>query len=636
MTTIQVHLLMLGVALLAFLFLAGPLGNRKSLSHRLRRQWWSGLIVTFAVALSPLSRFWRSPVNGVDLLTQSLLVSAIILLTLMLFSLLRRPLKAMFKGRKKNHNEIDTAPSTAAQLNAAQRPGVTAASNSTPILINADGSSSVQNSAQNASATIQPAGNATDDAFARSMHNPVTRVRNKTKSLDEQLVEPNKSERNDGVQAFAADNNKAPNNANNDNLNTNDFDDILSSSTDASTQNTTRSTDKAQNEETVASIDKSLNLSTNNDQSNTRRLDPTDIESVMQRQAKNDGTRQMGNNFSQSNAANDNKRQGKSLNIKIDAEEPMADIPSAMDEDSLDLSETEQLFAELRQQKTEVHLPNEDELRQAKADSTMDELDFDTDLIQDSDNRITTGSPNKIELVEEEIIEEAEVVELGDSSLAFGNDLTGEYSHPDVVTSAPSDATLDKSVRPEKEVHVPETLDAAIIAAKASALSLQSQVSSLEESITELDDWRDSTMDATVEAAAIRAEHSDALLRQKDDLLRTENEARIAAESLIAAQSALIDRAKQDQAVINSILNDERLRLKQLQNEVERSRKMARSATMLARRAAVAQQESKDIALREQTARLKSQESTRKAVSIARNAISALAAEERKHGGTRH
>jgi len=73
-----------------------------------------------------------------------------------------------------------------------------------------------------------------------------------------------------------------------------------------------------------------------------------------------------------------------------------------------------------------------------------------------------------------------------------------------------------------------------------------------------------------------------------------------------------------------------------LKGEVERSRKMARSAALLARKAAVAQQEIRSVAKREQTARLKSEESTRKAVNIARNAINALAEEERKRGLTQH
>lgn len=510
MTTLQVHLLMLGLGLIAYLFLAGLLNKRKSQSTRRRRQWWLGAIAGIVVAASPLSRFWREPNDGMELMTQSLLVAAIGLLALLLFALLRYPLRALRNNKRQDdRNHATHSQQASAELT----------NNTKPIVINADKS---------------------------------------------------------GLTA-------------------------------ASTQTT-------QSDSTDVTIDRSKQPThtPEDDQANTQKLELADIESVVNMQAQGDGTLQLDDAYRQTSAANDNKSIRDSVEADLNDDNHLDFSSAPNDHESLDLSETEELFAEIRQQKTTVDLPGEDELRQAKADATIDELDFDTQLIQDDQK--SSGAMNKL-IGSHEIIEEAEVMELDEVSLDFGNDLTGEYAHP--IKATPS-------------IPIPETLDDAIIAAKATALSLQAQVTNLEQSIVELDDLRDSTIDASNEAAAFNAEQQESQLKQKDALLQSEDEARIAAESVIAAQRALIDQAKRQQAVVNSLLDDERQRMALLQLEVERSRKMARTAANLARRAAIAQQETRDFAKREQTARLKSQESTRKAVSIARNAISALAAEERK------
>ena len=83
MTTVQVHLLMAGLGLLAILLLAGVF--REPRLHKQRKPWLS-ILAGVAIAASPLSRFWRNTFSGSDLLTQSLLVSAICLLALLLVS----------------------------------------------------------------------------------------------------------------------------------------------------------------------------------------------------------------------------------------------------------------------------------------------------------------------------------------------------------------------------------------------------------------------------------------------------------------------------------------------------------------------------------------------------------------------
>lgn len=579
MTTLQIHLLMLGLGLVAYLFLAGLFSNRKSYSKRIRRQWWIGVVAGIVVAASPLSRYWREPLNGMDLLSQSLLVAAISLLALLLFALLRYPLHAIMNNKRKTDAtdaQLDGATQLDAKIDGVEQvANAKLANTSTPIVINAD------HNADHAQTDVQAAfskdPSPAEVTLDRSMQHPVRQatppatLQNDAPLTLQDDVQP--------ADAFVSDQHS-------------DHDDLSG-------------TNNNNNDLPVFTME--------GDQANTQKLEMSDIESVVNMKSKHDGTYPLDEKYRQSSAANDN-------DSKV--------MPSAGNE--LDLSETEELFAEIRQQSKTVDLPNEDELRQAKANATIDELDLDTQLIQNEEKR--TPATNKIN-APQEVIEEAEVLELDDKSLEFGNDLTGAYAHPAADTPSMNNASASSVTT--QSAPLPETLDDAIIAAKVTAAALQTQVSNLENSITELDDLRDATLDATIDASNIYVEEHDKQLVQKNALLRSEDEARQAAESVIAAQSVLIDRAKRQQTIVNSMLADERKRLSSMQVEVERSRKMARTAAQLARRAAVAQQETKDLAKREQLARMKSQESTRKAVTIARNAISALAAEERKHGVNR-
>jgi len=579
MTILQIHLLMLGLGLFVFLFLSGVFSNRKSYSRKLRRQWWMGAFAGIAVAASPLSRFWREPVNNADLLIQSLIVAAICLLALLVFALLRFAFKAIKNRSAKNAESDVQNATTSTQENA-----------STPIVINADGADTDLDITRLA-ATSEPA--VTVDRSGRQSKNQSS---NATAKEDNALtldpITQDKSEQS----ALAA----------------TDHTDSIELNTDADLSNETiLGGNKAP--DTVNDKDHVLE----DDQAKTTKLELEEVESVVNMRANRDTDLQLNDAYRPTSAANDNSGTAtQALGVAANA-----------DEDNLDLSETEELFAEMRQKNTEVELPDDEELRKAKADTEFDELDLDTQLIQDKpiksiDETILNDS--------EQNIEEAEMVDLDETSLEFGNDLTGEYAHPGEASPTINQEIESEALEPT--VEVPDTLDDAMLAAKASAGSLRMQVSILEQSIVQLDDLRD----ATINAQSANSEHQDLLLKQKDSLTRSEHEARQAAESVIAAQSALIEQAKRQQSLVNSLLQDERTRLQSLQREVDRSKKMARTAANLARRAAIAQQEIRDVAKREQTARLKSQESTRKAVTIARNAISALAAEERKRGITRH
>ncbi len=559
MTTIQVHLLMLGLGILAFMLLAGVFSKRNPQTRQ--RHWVLGLLAGLAVALSPFSRFWREPGQGVDLVTQSLLIAAISLLALLLFALLRIP----FKSRSNKTYKRDPN----AQHNAVVDAGPT------PIFIDAN----------------------TNDGSSESMTTGNGEVTvDKTPKPDLELTNLAEPE-----------------------LALTDLTDHVQSDPlfDAATYN-----DPLRPESETVTIDKSLYPKA--DQADNNKRDASDIELAVPMYAKRDSTQRLDASLSSSNAAND---QSSATNLES-GEEQLFPATTPSNEESLDLTETEQLFAEIRSQRREVELPDDQELLDATQQSSMDELDLETELVSNDD--LLSAEPQISEAeISEDNIEEAEVLDTDEANLEFGNDLTGEYAHPGGQT--PKSINFVDSDTAEN-VHVPETLDHALIAAKVSAVSLQAQVANLEESIGELDGLRDESIDA---AKNHIAEH-EALINQSNELLSREDEARRAAESVIEAQRALIVRAKQQQIAVDNLLQQERQRLTLLQEEVERSRKMARTAAHLARKAAVAQQEIRNLAKREQTARLKSQESTRKAVDIARNAISALAEEERKRGVTRH
>jgi len=613
MTILQVHLLMLGLGLLAILLLAGVYSKRKSARSG---KTWISILAGVVIALSPFSRFWRNPFNSIDLLTQSLLVSAIGLLALLLIALLRAPYKSLRRGRKSRKNI--QATQAAQKENADLKPIIINADNTKSIEINAATKTTKdsQDSANVLSAESQTVTKDNTPAFDPATYRDPLRPATKSNAVE---VTQDKSQTGPITQKIE-----------------------------------TAATDKFKRvDQTSETTGNTPNA--DSDQANTLNLDLPEIESVLPKKTNGNGTAQLDRTISDSNAANDKMssdsaiveaaQKADSVTTESDqvdlsnpathallAEEELTTPTLPADDDRLDLSETEQLFAEIRAQHAEVELPDDKELADAKQRTAMEELDFSSTLVTEDRTRepLMASASNTSK---DDVIEEAEVLDVEDSTLEFGNDLTGEYAHPSTQTStqtAPPLNFVDNTTA--EKVQVPKTLGDALVAAKVSAVSVQAQVSSLEDSIGALDGARDTQ--------AISANNSikeqQAALEQKEALLISEDEARRAAESVIDAQNAVIESAKRQKVLADSLLKQERQRLRMMKKEIDRSRKMARTAALLARKAAVAQQEIKNVAKREQSARLKSQESTRKAVTIARNAISALAAEERKRGLTRH
>ena len=264
-------------------------------------------------------------------------------------------------------------------------------------------------------------------------------------------------------------------------------------------------------------------------------------------------------------------------------------------------------------------------------DNVWQETQGEFDLTQDVMPK-EHASESNIELSADSIaIEDAEVV-AEQSVNEFRNDITGDYDSPSYSTSAQSIAAEQTSDADEFNADmpaIPETLQDALKVSKESTEKLQTKIDTLDANLRQLTELQSST----AEMAQSRAEQ---MLERKQALVQSQDETQAAAESVIEVQTALLQRARRQHELVSLKLEQERKELAAQRVEILRTRAVAQKAALLARKASQAQQATRDIAKREQSARLASQEKARKAVLIARNAISALAEEERKRGLTRH
>ncbi len=259
--------------------------------------------------------------------------------------------------------------------------------------------------------------------------------------------------------------------------------------------------------------------------------------------------------------------------------------------ESLDLSSTEQLFADIRSQEEDVDLPNSEEWL----------ADFDESVNLD----------DSIVIADEHIAAPSEA----DQANSI---IEGELSP--VEEPAESNQTI------------PATLAETLEMGKSHTATLQQHIDDLNKKLNELHSVHQQFSSEQQQSQLASAQ----MIINRDNFIDTEAKALQAAESVIAAQRKLLDHSKHQNMQIGQLLQTERSRLAHFRDEAARSKSMARQAAALARKAAVAHQTIRDMAKREQIARLRSQESAKKAVDIARNAITALAAEERKNASTHH
>ncbi len=260
-------------------------------------------------------------------------------------------------------------------------------------------------------------------------------------------------------------------------------------------------------------------------------------------------------------------------------------------EENLDLSDADKLFAELRLQSDEIELPENVEWLG----------DFD-------------GSVN-----------------LDDSLLLAAENTTTPSKEPQAIKSIIEGELLqDKTEPAEKFDASPATLSETLALGKSHTIALQQHIDKLNNKLNELQIIHQQFSSEQRQSQLTSAQ----MIINRDNLLDSEAKTLEAAENVISAQRKLLDHSKQQYLQIGQLLKIERSRLSSFRNEAARSKSMARQAATLARKAAVAHQTISDLAKREQTARLLSQESAKKAVNIARNAITALAAEERKNASS--
>lgn len=298
------------------------------------------------------------------------------------------------------------------------------------------------------------------------------------------------------------------------------------------------------------------------------------------------------------------------------------DVRTALKTDSLDFSETERLFRTMRDDVQGVDLPDNDQWIAEAA------ITHDVDL---SDEQIIVQDQSPVEsphvgvteaIMDAEFIDDDEALD-PDSTLSFGDELTGEYARPESDPVLQTDSS-DQSVA----APIPETLDEALIAAKQSAAELKALVQKLRTGVDSFNALRDQQL---LETARNQLHQADSLIK-RDRLLEVEAETHAVQDKVMLMQRKLLQKTARRQQLVSALLNQERRRLAIQQEDIDKARRMARQAAAVARKAASAQQAMLEVARREQSARVKAQDSARKAMEIARNAINALNTRGKRNG----
>jgi len=323
-----------------------------------------------------------------------------------------------------------------------------------------------------------------------------------------------------------------------------------------------------------------------------------------------------------------------------DADDNVVELPSInVQEENLDLSETEELYAELRNQSEDVDLPDSEEWLEDLDDSVnlddtlvlADEL-IATPSASDSIDNIAEG-----ELLVDDLEVTADLIAELEEETAIEETDTLVALEDNTIELIDSSESIDQQVADNQAI--PATLAESIELGKSHTAVLQNHIDELNGKLLELQRVHQYMGDEQHQAQLTSAQ----MIISRDELLASEAKALEAAEGVISVQRSLLTQAKEQHDHYSELLDTERARLTEFREEAARSKSMAAQAAALARKAAVTTQQIRDVAKREQEARklehearLRSQESAKKAVNIARNAISALAAEERKNAPTHH
>ncbi|MGI9295939.1 MAG: hypothetical protein ACR2PS_18300, partial [Pseudomonadales bacterium] len=174
------------------------------------------------------------------------------------------------------------------------------------------------------------------------------------------------------------------------------------------------------------------------------------------------------------------------------------EVRTELKSDSLDLSETERLFRDMREEVQGVDLPdNEQWIAEAAITRNVD-LSDEQIIDHEQNAAISQGADITEAIMDAELIDDDEALD-PDATLNFGDDQTGEYARPEANSHPQSEASATHL--PSNSIvnaPIPDTLDEALLAAKRSASELKVQVEKLNTGIDSFNALRDQQLlDAT-------------------------------------------------------------------------------------------------------------------------------------------
>jgi len=239
-------------------------------------------------------------------------------------------------------------------------------------------------------------------------------------------------------------------------------------------------------------------------------------------------------------------------------------------------------------------------------------------------------------------------VPANDDNLVVADDLFDDIAEVTEVTEVTeaSDVNVIETDEPNAG-DWPEVADSEIPNGKA-ILSLQSAMQEVSSDAAQIQDsvnqintlnrketyyrTRVEQAQAAYEQAQLAQHEAQSMeLKLGEQRLEQEVETRLTIETQLEAKLAELEQTQSRVRTLQADLNERQQIFSDQVDSLEKTRAMARNAALLARRAATAQQQARTEALKERAARERLEVSAKKAVHIARSAISKLAEEERRN-----
>jgi len=314
--------------------------------------------------------------------------------------------------------------------------------------------------------------------------------------------------------------------------------------------------------------------------------------------------------------------------------------------DSLDLSDSEELYQAMRDAEAELELPE---------DSTWLDDDVDTELeARPADYQRS----NAMQAAMNEDIEDAEILAINDSmdtdaatadlpvseDYEINSDLTeidlaadelaaSDAESVDVALEAAEsrDASYEVSQdnRPPLAAPAP-TLEAALTAQRHSIAQLSSDTDTL---ANRLQEWRKLSDEQEQTAWQSSLRQGQTVQHQQQRIL-AENNFRSAAVDLIRTQRDVMRQLMTQIGTLGEQREEDLASMTALQETSVNQQRLARQAALLARKAAADKQTLMNTLRQEQTAHARTKSAAKRAMDIARDAVDKLAGHERRLGYT--